>query len=482
MLPLTGAVAYAIGPYGGLQPLHMAGEPSDALLTTIGYAGHEAIVMTGAPSGGEDALVVRNIPSGTQVVSAVALPLPTGAATDTLQTSGNTTLTTINGKIPALGQALAAASAPVVLTAIQAAALTPPAAITGFALEAGHLAAIDTHVDVALSTRLKPADTLTAVTTVGTITNVVHVDDNAGSLTVDGTVALAAGVAVIGHVINDASSAVIGHVITDTGSTTAVTGNVTVVQSTGTNLHVVNDASAAVIGHVIADTGSTTAVTGSVAVTSAGLTNLDVALSTRTKPADQQHAIIDSGTTAVTQATPANLQATVTQLTLTKGTQGATGVTTQDLKDAGRVSVMITASIASTAVGETLITLTRSIGLAATGTGSSLAITTGKRFRIQGIYASARNSTGTVASNVTVRLRAAVAGATTAASPLQMHLMVPLPASAVATLFPPVPIPDGFEIDSNAGTNTFGVTITHPQWVTGTQVATFDLTLIGYEY
>lgn len=40
--------------------------------------------------------------------------------------------------------------------------------------------------------------------------------------------ALVASSAVIGHVINDASSAVIGHVIADTGSTTAVTGTVTV--------------------------------------------------------------------------------------------------------------------------------------------------------------------------------------------------------------------------------------------------------------
>ena len=41
------------------------------------------------------------------------------------------------------------------------------------------------NLDVALSTRLKPADTLTGLTTLGTITNVVHVDDNGGSLTVD---------------------------------------------------------------------------------------------------------------------------------------------------------------------------------------------------------------------------------------------------------------------------------------------------------
>lgn len=52
-------------------------------------------------------------------------------------------------------------------------------------------------------------------TTPGT-TNLVSIGSN-------GTVALAAGSAVVGHVINDASSAVIGHVIADSGSTTAVT-------------------------------------------------------------------------------------------------------------------------------------------------------------------------------------------------------------------------------------------------------------------
>lgn len=76
------------------------------------------------------------------------------------------------------------------------------------------------NLDVALSTRLKPADTLAAVTTIGTITNVVHVDDNGGSLTIDGTVALGAG------------AAVIGYVITDIGSTTAVTGTVAISAAT----------------------------------------------------------------------------------------------------------------------------------------------------------------------------------------------------------------------------------------------------------
>lgn len=44
-------------------------------------------------------------------------------------------LSTIDTKTPALGQALAASSVPVVLTAAQITTLTPPAAITGFALD-----------------------------------------------------------------------------------------------------------------------------------------------------------------------------------------------------------------------------------------------------------------------------------------------------------------------------------------------------------
>ena len=62
-------------------------------------------------------------------ISAASLPLPTGASTEA-------TLSALNTKVPAQGQALAAASLPVVLTAAQVTTLTPPAAITGFSTEA----------------------------------------------------------------------------------------------------------------------------------------------------------------------------------------------------------------------------------------------------------------------------------------------------------------------------------------------------------
>lgn len=81
-------------------------------------------------------------PADTQPVSAVTLPLPTGASTSALQSTGNTSL--------------------------------------------GSIKTNTDNLDVALSTRLKAADTLTKVATVDTITNVVHIDDNGGSVTVDG--------------------------------------------------------------------------------------------------------------------------------------------------------------------------------------------------------------------------------------------------------------------------------------------------------
>jgi len=93
-----------------------------------------------------------------------------GAATASLQTTGNSSLSTIATNIPAQGQALAASSMPVVLTAAQITTLTPPTSLT---------------------------------VTQGTAANL--------NATVTGTVAIGAG------------SAVIGHVISDSGSTTAVT-------------------------------------------------------------------------------------------------------------------------------------------------------------------------------------------------------------------------------------------------------------------
>lgn len=91
-------------------------------------------------------------------------------------------------------------------------------------------------------------------------------------------VTVAAGSAVIGKVSIDqttpgttngvqvnaalpAGANVIGHVINDTGSTTAVTGNVTVVQGTGTNLHAVIDSGTLTTVSTVTTVAAVTAIT-----------------------------------------------------------------------------------------------------------------------------------------------------------------------------------------------------------------------------
>lgn len=92
--------------------------------------------------------------------------LATGAATSAKQDTMIASLASIDGKLPALGQALAAASVPVVLTAAQLTTLTPPAAITGFATES------------TLATRLTESDFDTKT---GSLTETAPATDTASS-------------------------------------------------------------------------------------------------------------------------------------------------------------------------------------------------------------------------------------------------------------------------------------------------------------
>lgn len=145
----------------------------------------------------------------TQPVSAVTLPLPTNAATSALQTQpgvdiGDVTVNNAAGVAAVNVQdggnsiTIDAANLDVALStrlkpADTLAGVTTVGTVTTITNvvhvddNAGSLTIDAANLDVALSTRLKPADTLTGVTTVGTITNVVHVDDDAASLTVDAT-------------------------------------------------------------------------------------------------------------------------------------------------------------------------------------------------------------------------------------------------------------------------------------------------------
>jgi hypothetical protein len=115
---------------------------------SLTFSGDTAVVpggFTGILSGSEGAWTYTLCVGGAGAVTAgtprmtLAIDDPAVAKLGTIDTdTGNiaTSAASIDGKLPSLGQALAAASVPVVLTAAQITTLTPPAAITGFALEA----------------------------------------------------------------------------------------------------------------------------------------------------------------------------------------------------------------------------------------------------------------------------------------------------------------------------------------------------------
>ena len=116
----------------------------NAVVVEIVDASGAQVTNFGSSAGLTDAqLRATPVPvSGTVTVDTSAL------ATSAKQDTGNTSVASIDTKTPALGQALAAASVPVILPAATITTLTPPAAITNYASETGgNLAAIKAKTD-----------------------------------------------------------------------------------------------------------------------------------------------------------------------------------------------------------------------------------------------------------------------------------------------------------------------------------------------
>lgn len=181
---------------------------------------------------------------------------------------------------------------------------------------------------------------------------------------------------------------------------------------------------------------------------------------------------VNIGDVAVTSITPP---------TLTKGTQGATGFSTQDLKDAGRTAIIYyaTAAASGTTGTETAITLTKASGTSATSTAVSFVVTSGKRFRIQQILVSAVGNVTATTQATTFSFRINTAGAvTTASTPIVWKGRVQTPATSLAYQQISLPIPDGYEILGD-GTLQFGFTANA---VFTTNAPTWDVAIIGYEY
>jgi hypothetical protein len=193
------------------------------------------------------------------------------------------------------------------------------------------------------------------------------------------------------------------------------------------------------------------------------------AVNNGTASAGCQRVVIASDNTAIAvNSTPP---------TLTKGTQGATGVSTQDLKDAGRVS-----ACAATVIGGVTAVTTEALlsvvpvrdGVAGSAA-TTITVTSGKRFRVQAIVASVRSSAATVLSG-RVALRMNPSGAATASSPILAILSMTQQAAALAEAGDTcaLAIPDGLEF---SGTMQFGLS----QVCSGTGGVVYA-SIIGFEY
>jgi hypothetical protein len=167
--------------------------------------------------------------------------------------------------------------------------------------------------------------------------------------------------------------------------------------------------------------------------------------------------------------------------TLTKGTQGSTGYSVQNLKDAGRTTVRYyaVAAAAGTTTTETAISLTKSSGTGATSAAVSHTPASGKTFRITAITFATRGHSTATAQTTTFNFRINTSGAVvTTSTPIILAMRSATPATANAWDRVFVEIPDGMEIPGD-GTLQFGITAAATYT---TNAPTWDVTIIGFEY
>lgn len=235
----------------------------------------------------------------------------------------------------------------------------------------------------------------------------------------------------------------------------SIAAAVTVSQATAANLN------ATVAGTVTGNQGTanTAANAWPTKITDGTNTGAVKAASTAAVAADpaQVVAISPNNSVVVTQSSAANLLVAAIPPTLTKGTQGTTGYTVQELKDAGRnqTNYFMAAQVVSTAT-EALQSLTGyKGGVAVAATTTPAVVTAAKIYRINRItitYVAIAT-----AGAIQVNLRANLSGVVAIGSPLVDSWLVGA-AAAVAGVAQTlqVDLPDGIEFAAGTG---IGVTV-----------------------
>lgn len=169
-----------------------------------------------------------------------------------------------------------------------------------------------------------------------------------------------------------------------------------------------------------------------------------------------------------------------TMPTLTKGTQGSTGLSTQDLKDAGRSNIAITCyratGIITTEALFAAATFSKSVDGAAATTGVQFSVTAGKRFRIQSLTVSAfKNAASASTGKLALRYDTAN-GVIANTSPILFVLDIGSNNATTGNYIGPynVPVPDGTELTASS---SFGFTN-----LCDAVTLLWTITLNGYEY
>lgn len=150
----------------------------DGKITAVN-TGAVTVTVSALPSGASTESTLAALNAKVTAVNTGAVVVASGSLTANAGTNLNTsalaleaghlaTIDTSTARIPAQGQALAAASMPVVLTAAQITTLTPPAAIVGFALESGGNLATIAGKDFATSAKQDTGNTSLATISTNT--------------------------------------------------------------------------------------------------------------------------------------------------------------------------------------------------------------------------------------------------------------------------------------------------------------------------
>lgn len=187
--------------------------------------------------------------------------------------------------------------------------------------------------------------------------------------------------------------------------------------------------------------------------------------------------------TAITNPFPAgtNSIGTTPGPALIKGTQGAVGHSTQDLKDAGRVAISFTTEFSPGAVAEAMLSMNVSKDGATTAAFTSYPVTSGKRLRITSISHFVENTLGTSIQRAYLRMRFAATGGALITSPLQMSIPVAAAGAVKSISSTFEDIPDGLEFLGD-GTKAIGFSLQAPDWVTAAATLKVYVTVVGFEY